>query len=210
MVPGERQLATVLFTDIVDSTATLERVGDARLARRCSQRTTAALRDQNEPVPWPREGHHRRRVPGHLRQCHAGPSDAAAAMTRAAEKVGIADQGGHPHGARSRSLGPDVRGVAVHTAARVLSQSPVPARSYVSATTRDLLEGSDFGFVDAGSHELKGLSGRDRCTASPGAATATDPGAGLPKWVSTRWPVPDDMAMTDQDGDGMLDPSPER
>ncbi len=55
-------------------------------------------------------------------------------------------------------VGPDVRGVAVHAAARVLSRAG-SGEVVVSATTRDLLEGSDYTFVDAGSHELKGLSG---------------------------------------------------
>ena len=55
-------------------------------------------------------------------------------------------------------VGSDVRGVAVHTAARVLSAAG-PGEVVVSATTRELLEGSDYAFDDAGSHELKGLSG---------------------------------------------------
>jgi class 3 adenylate cyclase len=52
----------------------------------------------------------------------------------------------------------DLRGVAVHIAARVMALAG-PSEVLVSATTRDLLTGSDLEFVDRGSHELKGLSG---------------------------------------------------
>ena len=49
------QLATILFTDIVDSTATLERVGDARVARAARRSQRRAARP-DELVPRPREG----------------------------------------------------------------------------------------------------------------------------------------------------------
>jgi class 3 adenylate cyclase len=55
-------------------------------------------------------------------------------------------------------VGEDVRGVAVHAAARVLSQAGA-GEVVVSATTRALLEGSGLEFEDAGTHELKGLPG---------------------------------------------------
>ena len=55
-------------------------------------------------------------------------------------------------------VGEDVRGVTVHTAARVMSLAG-PNQVYVSSTTRDLLDGSDVALEEAGTHELKGLSG---------------------------------------------------
>ena len=55
-------------------------------------------------------------------------------------------------------IGGDVRGVAVHAAARLLDLAG-PNEVLVSSTTRDLLEGSDLILEDAGMHELKGLSG---------------------------------------------------
>jgi class 3 adenylate cyclase len=58
-------------------------------------------------------------------------------------------------------VGGNVRGVAVHTAARVMSLAG-PDEVYVSATTSDLLEGSGVELEDAGAHELKGLSGPRR------------------------------------------------
>jgi class 3 adenylate cyclase len=56
-------------------------------------------------------------------------------------------------------VGDDVRGIAVHTAARVLALAG-PGEVLVSATTGDLLDGSGLVIEDAGTHEMKGLSGR--------------------------------------------------
>ena len=56
-------------------------------------------------------------------------------------------------------LGGDIRGVAVHAAARVLSVAGA-GEVLVSSTTRDLLEGSGAILEDAGEHKLKGLSER--------------------------------------------------
>ena len=116
------------------------------------------------------------------------------------------DPGRHPH-RRGRSGSRCSRRRRPHG-----RSSPVRRRSgevVVSATTRDLLEGSDFGFVDAGSHELKGLSGARSLYRLAGRGAATDPGAGLRTGLH-QVAVPDDMAMTDDDGDGMIDPSARR
>ncbi len=58
-------------------------------------------------------------------------------------------------------VGDDVRGIAVHTAARVLALAG-PNDVLVSSTTSGLLEGSGVVLEDAGVHELKGLSGARR------------------------------------------------
>ena len=55
-------------------------------------------------------------------------------------------------------VGDDVRGVAVHAAARVMSLASSD-EVMLSSTTRDLVEGSGLDLEDAGTHELKGLSG---------------------------------------------------
>ena len=55
-------------------------------------------------------------------------------------------------------LADEVRGVAVHAAARVLSLAGA-GEVVVSGPTRDLAEGSGLTFEDAGRHALKGLSG---------------------------------------------------
>ena len=52
----------------------------------------------------------------------------------------------------------DVRGMAVHTAARLLDLAAAN-EVVLSSTTRDLLDGTDILMEDAGRHELKGLTG---------------------------------------------------
>ena len=56
------------------------------------------------------------------------------------------------------SVGDDVRGIAVHTASRLLGLAGSD-EVIISSMTRDLLEGTDLVTEDAGIHELKGLSG---------------------------------------------------
>jgi class 3 adenylate cyclase len=55
-------------------------------------------------------------------------------------------------------IGEDARGLAVHTAARVMALGGADD-VMVSSTTRDLVEGSELALEDAGEHELKGLPG---------------------------------------------------
>ena len=153
--PGERVLATVLFTDIVNSTATLQRVGDTAWRTKLAAHD-AALRDQMNRF----RGREKATTGDGFLAIFDSASRAVgcgAAMVRAADKVGVPIRVGI-HTGEVALVGPDVRGVAVHTAARVLSQAG-PGEIVVSATTRDLLDGSAYAFEDAGSHELKGLSG---------------------------------------------------
>ena len=55
--------------------------------------------------------------------------------------------------------GEEVRGIAVHAAARILGASQ-PGEVLVSSTVRELLSGSGLGFADRGEFELRGLDGR--------------------------------------------------
>ena len=153
--PGERTLATVLFTDIVDSTATLERVGDAAW-RELLHRHNARLRDalntyRGREVTTTGDG---------FLAVFDGPTRAVrsgVAMARSARDMGLPIRVG-VHTGEVEFVGGNVRGVAVHTAARVMSLAG-PDEVYVSATTSDLLEGSGVRLEDAGAHELKGLTG---------------------------------------------------
>ena len=78
-------------------------------------------------------------------------------MVRSAQEVGVSIRAGI-HTGEVEFAGTDVRGVAVHAAARVMSLAG-PNEVLVSSTTRDLLEGSGLVLDEAGTHELKGLSG---------------------------------------------------
>ncbi len=152
---SERVLATVLFTDIVDSTATLARIGDT------------AWRDLLHE--------HNRRVRDQLNRFRGREVDTTGdgflavfdsasravqcglAMIASARAQGIAIRVG-VHTGEVEFVGGNARGVAVHAAARVLAKAGAD-EVVVSATTRDLLEGSGLSIEEVGTFELKGLSG---------------------------------------------------
>lgn len=152
---GERVLATILFSDIVDSTAMLARLGDrawAKLLHEHNVRIRAAI-DQ-----------FRGRELGSAGDGFLAVFDGAARAVRAAALMdpAVADLGVRVrvgiHTGEIEIAGGQARGVAVHTAARVASLAG-PGEVMVSGTTRDLLDGSGLAFDPRGSHELKGLAG---------------------------------------------------
>ena len=61
--------------------------------------------------------------------------------------------------------GPKIRGVAVHTGARITSLAGL-GEVMVSQTVKDLVAGSGLGFEDRGVHELKGVPGEWRIYAA--------------------------------------------
>lgn len=152
---SERVIATVLFTDIVDSTATLARIGDAAWRE--------LLLTHNSRVRDELNAFRGREVAttgdGFLAVFDSATRAVrcAAAMTRSTRALGLPIRVG-VHTGEVEFVGRDARGVAVHAAARVMSLAG-PDEVIVSSTTRDLLEGSGLVLEDAGSHELKGLSG---------------------------------------------------
>jgi class 3 adenylate cyclase len=154
--PGDRVVATVLFTDIVDSTATLQRVGD-KAWQELLRRHNARLRDDLNTF----RGREVKTTGDGFLAVFDGATKAvrcAAAMTRSAHDLGLAIRVG-VHTGEVEFVGSDVRGVAVHAAARVMSLAG-PDEVFVTSTTKDLLDGSETVLEDAGTHELKGLSGR--------------------------------------------------
>jgi class 3 adenylate cyclase len=149
----ERVLATVLFTDIADSTATLERIGDA------------AWRDMltahNERIREELNKFRGREIAttgdGFLAVFDSASRAVlgAAAISVAAQDLGVEIRTG-VHTGEVEFVGRNVRGVAVHAAQRVMSKAK-PGEVLVSSTTADLLEGSGLGLEDAGTFALKGL-----------------------------------------------------
>ena len=156
--PGERILATVLFTDIVDSTATLERVGDTAWGDMLATHNRLLRDDLNlfrgREITTTGDGF-LAVFDGSTRAVRCG-----VAMTRSAQKAGLAIRVGI-HTGEVEMVGPDARGLAVHAAARVLSFAG-PGEVLVSSTTKDLLEGSGLILEDAGTQELRGLAGERR------------------------------------------------
>jgi class 3 adenylate cyclase len=156
--PGERVLATVLFTDIVDSTAILERIGDAAWRDLLVAHNQLARDELNtfrgREVTTTGDGF-LAVFDGATRAVRCG-----AALARSVESIGLAIRVGI-HTGEVEFIGTDARGVAVHAAARVMSFAG-PGEVLISSTTRDLLDGSGMSFEDAGAHVLKGLAGERR------------------------------------------------
>ena len=156
--PGERVLATVLFTDIVGSTTMLEQVGDAAWRDLLTAHNRLLRDDLNvfrgREITTTGDGF-LALFDGATRAARCG-----LAMTRSARRAGLEIRVGL-HTGEVEMVGADARGLAVHAAARVMSFAG-PGEVLVSSTTRDLLEGSDLALEDAGAHELKGLAGERR------------------------------------------------
>ncbi|MFI5259459.1 MAG: adenylate/guanylate cyclase domain-containing protein [Candidatus Limnocylindrales bacterium] len=152
---GARSLATVLFTDIVDSTARLQSVGDAAW-RDLLAAHNARLREQLNV----HRGREVKTTGDGLLAVFDSPTRAARCalgMTRSVRAIDLEIRGGL-HTGEIELVGDDVRGIAVHTAARIMALAG-PGEVLVSSTTGGLLEGSGIELEDAGIHELKGLSG---------------------------------------------------
>jgi class 3 adenylate cyclase len=154
--PGSRVLATVLFTDIVNSTPTLERLGDTAW-RELLLTHNARMREVIDAF----RGREISTTGDGFLVVFDGATNAVrcgAAMVRAADALEIQIRVGI-HTGEVEFIADEVRGVTVHAAARVLSVAG-PSEVVVSDTTKGLLEGSGLSFEDAGLHSLKGLSGQ--------------------------------------------------
>jgi class 3 adenylate cyclase len=153
--PGERVLTTILFTDIVASTATAERLGDKEWRH--------LLASHGEDVQGLLELHRGREVKmtgdGFLATFDA-PARAitfALELASAAGKLGIEIRAGL-HTGEVEVVSGDLRGVAVHLASRIMGAAE-PGTVFVSATSRELASGTGLEFVDRGSHQFKGIDG---------------------------------------------------
>ena len=151
----EGVLVTVLFTDIVDSTARLQSMGDAAW-RDLLITHNLRLRDQlnsfrGREVTTTGDGFLA------VFDSAARAVRCAAAMTRSMRDIELPIRVG-VHTGEVEFVGSDVRGLAVHAAARVMSIAG-PNEVCVSSTTSQLLEGSGLTLEFAGTHEMKGLPG---------------------------------------------------
>jgi len=151
----ERTLASIVFTDIVDSTRRAEELGAARwrdlVGEHNRKAATAIDRHRGRLVKTTGDGV-LAQFDGAERAVRG-----AAAIRDAADSLGLAIRIG-VHTGEVQEIAGDVRGIAVHTAARIMAVAE-SGEILVSATVMDLLEGSELTFDDAGLHELKGLHG---------------------------------------------------
>jgi class 3 adenylate cyclase len=152
---GERVLATIVFSDIVDSTAVLERIGDhawTNLLHEHNVRMRAAIdRYRGREIGTTGDGFLA------LFDGAARAANAALLMSASVADLGLFIRLGL-HTGEVEIVGGQARGVAVHAAARVAALAGA-GEVLVSGTTHDLLEGSGLSFETRGVYELKGLSG---------------------------------------------------
>ena len=152
----DRILTTIVFTDIVDSTARLAGAGDVR------RRALLAEHDRRMDGLLARFGGEHVKHTGDGRLVHfTRPARAvrfASAMTEAARSGGLEIHSGL-HTGECEVVGGDLIGLAVNVAARVAATAR-PNEVLVSSTVRDLVIGSGLDFSPAGGHDLKGVPGR--------------------------------------------------
>ena len=152
---SDRIFATLVFTDLSGSTEMLTRLGDARW------RLLLAEHNQAVRTEIERFGGREAKTTGDgffvLFDSPARAVRGAAAMIDAATAHGLTARAG-VHAGEVELQGDEVRGIAVHAAARSLGVAQ-PGEVLVSTTIRDLLSGSGLDFVDRGGFELRGLNG---------------------------------------------------
>ncbi|HEV7459025.1 MAG TPA: adenylate/guanylate cyclase domain-containing protein [Solirubrobacteraceae bacterium] len=153
VVEPERSLATVLFTDIVDSTRTAVDLGDQRwreLLERHQRTVREALgRFGGREVKSTGDG---------FLAVFDGPARAircARAIVDSSREAGLRVRAG-VHTGECEVMGDDIGGIAVHIASRV-SALAAPDEVLVSRTVKDLVAGSGIVFDDRGTHTLKGI-----------------------------------------------------
>jgi pimeloyl-ACP methyl ester carboxylesterase/class 3 adenylate cyclase len=154
-------LATVLFTDVVGSTARAAAEGDARWRTTLAGFQAAVRRELDR---------HRGKEIGtrgdDFLVTFDGPARAikcARSITEAAGALGIAVRSGI-HTGEVRLHGDDLAGITVHIGARVAAMA-APGEVLTTTTVRDLVVGAGLRFEDRGEHELKGVPGRCRLVA---------------------------------------------
>ncbi len=155
-VDEDRILATVLFTDIVDSTRRAADAGDRRW------RELLDAHDEISVSEVERFGGRRVKTTGDgMLAVFDGPARGvrcAEAVRDALAELGIEIRAGL-HVGECELRGDDVGGLAVHIGARVAGLAS-PGEILVSRTVRDLVAGSGLRFAERGEHELKGVPDR--------------------------------------------------
>jgi class 3 adenylate cyclase/dienelactone hydrolase len=153
-VEADRVLATVLLTDIVDSTKRASDLGDRRWR---------ALLDQHDDLVRQEISRLRGREVKSLGDgflaTFDGPARAvrcAAAIVQRVSPLDLQVRCGL-HTGEIELKGTDIAGIAVHIAARISAQAQ-GGQVLVSGTVRDLVAGSGLRFVDEGARSLKGIS----------------------------------------------------
>jgi pimeloyl-ACP methyl ester carboxylesterase/class 3 adenylate cyclase len=158
VVESERVLATVLFTDIVGSTAKAAELGDRRW-RELLQEHHALIRRQLVRY----QGRELDTAGDGFFASFDGPARAircARAMTESVRDLGLEIRAGL-HTGECELMNGEIGGIAVHIGARVAAEAH-PGEVLVSSTVKDLVAGSGIQFRDHGAAALKGVPGEWR------------------------------------------------
>jgi class 3 adenylate cyclase len=153
--PLDRVLATVMFTDIVDSTRRAAEAGDRRWRDLLSGHDELTRR-QIERF----RGREIKTLGDGFLATFDGPARGiacAAAIRDGVRPLGLEVRAGL-HTGECELAGDDVRGMAVNIGARIGALAE-PGEVLVSGTVKDLVVGADLEFADRGEHELKGVPG---------------------------------------------------
>jgi class 3 adenylate cyclase len=149
----DRVLATVLFTDIVESTRLAAELGDRRWHRvlvghqEVVRRQLARFRGRE--VKTTGDGF-LATFDGPARAIRAANAIRAGLRELELEiRVGL-------HTGECELLGEDIGGIAVHIAARVMAAAGA-GEILCSRTVKDLVAGAGYAFADRGAHRLKGI-----------------------------------------------------
>jgi class 3 adenylate cyclase len=154
----DRMLATVLFTDICDSTRRAAEMGD-RGWRFLLERHDALFRQALDR----HRGREVKRTGDGFLATFDGPARAircAASVAEAMGSLGIEVRAGL-HTGELEVMDGDLGGLAVHIAARVMDAAS-PSEVLVSGTVKDLVVGSGIDFDERGERELRGVPGEWR------------------------------------------------
>lgn len=196
---SNRRLVTVLFTDIVGSTAQAAGLGDQRWRN---------LLEQHDRLVTEEVDRHEGRVVKHLGDGMLAAFDRPALAIRCASglhrrmhDLGLQLRSGI-HTGECELIGDDLAGIAVHVGARVAGIAQ-PGETLVTSTVRDLVLGSGVEFIERGVHVLEGVPQSwalsavqcDRSRDQVPAVTATPAEAALSPPPSSSMRVADHVVL---------------
>jgi class 3 adenylate cyclase len=149
----DRVLATVMFTDIVDSTAHASRLGDGRWRKLLAEHNDVV---RSALARW--RGTEVKTIGDGFLATFDGPARAvhcAHDIVTNVSPLGLKVRTGL-HTGECELVGDDVAGMAVHIGARVMAHAQA-GEVLASSTVKDLVVGSELRFEDRGAHALKGV-----------------------------------------------------
>jgi pimeloyl-ACP methyl ester carboxylesterase len=164
----ERVLSTLLYTDIVDSTARAASLGDAAWKQILDRHDRLVSREIDR-----RRGVNVKSTGDGVLARFDGPARAVScglAIIAAASDLGLEVRAGL-HTGEIELRGDDIGGISAHIGARVAALAR-PGEVLVSRTVRDLVAGSGLSFTDRGEHEFKGVADRWQVYAASRASIA--------------------------------------